>query len=132
MVGQSEAIQLTHIHQTIKYSGLNLRELVLLTLDLVKREMTITELHTFTKNLEIRIRSKIEFKVPNLDIFTRLIHKFVKQGTLNIKYSLKTNTYIVTYTEMGEGEIDSLYYSLVDDGLMKILEEYSNLVSYAL
>jgi len=126
MVGQADST--TELLHTQHASLLNIRELIILTLGLVDKPLSVEEAYTMVKNLEVRIRSIMAYKLPDQDIFRSMITKMVKNFVVTQQYSLIRRKYVVQLSESGEGEFDYLLHSIANKKLIQIFDEYKGLI----
>ena len=132
MVGK--AVSITNSHQLHQHrsTSINNRELFILTLGLLEAPKTMDQLFILTNNLYYRMKHNIKFSLPSRLIFEQIILKLIKQGVFKRQYSIIDRKYIVKLSEMGYGELDGLIRSIINERLIKIFEEFKQLVSYTI
>jgi hypothetical protein len=107
----SDQIQNHFVTELEHLPSIGFRELIVLTIGSLSSPISNRNLYTLTRTLGDRLNTRLRFDVPDFSIFTKMIIKLQKQGSLVQKPLASMNAYGVQLSSRGHGEMDGLLYS---------------------
>ena len=107
----SDQIQNHFVAELEPLPSIGFRELIVLTIGSLSSPISNRDLYTLTRTLGDRLDTRLRFDVPDFSIFSKMIIKLQRVGSL-IQRPLSTmNAFGVLLSSRGQGEMDGFLYS---------------------